>query len=87
MKLADFQNIKESLKLEPGFTIRDISNESWREYEHGGVTYRIMNPIALVIKDKGTTHRIIDNDGVTHCHPIPGNGCALRWFSNPPINF
>ena len=72
------------------YTVSDISHELWREYEHGGCTYRIDNPLVLVSRKGGTTHRVVDCYNVTHCHPIPGNGCALRWFNgtnNNPVNF
>ena len=70
-----------------GLIIKNISNEEWREYEHGGSIFRISNPVALYIRTGGTTHRIIDDNGISHCHPIPGRGCALRWKGDPPVSF
>lgn len=69
-------------------TPKDLSKEQWREYEHGGVTFRITSPKQLWIGT--TTHRVLDADGVVHCHPVPGNGCALRWQpkdANEPVQF
>lgn len=64
--------------------ISDISCESWREYVFGGVVYRIENPQSLVTRPGGTTHRVVDDQGIAHCLPAPGfNGCVLRWKSKP----
>lgn len=73
-----------------GLIRKNISHETWREYEHGGQVFRIEEPVALYMRLGGTTHRIVDKKGISHCHPIPGNGCALRW-KNPdgetPVTF
>lgn len=66
----------------------DISSEEWREYDFGGRVYRIVNPRLLYRRDGGTTHRVVDSDGITHCVPAPGEaGCVLRWKANPPVSF
>lgn len=58
----------------------DISNEAWREYDFGGRVYRIIEPKLLFTRPGGTTHRVVDSQGVAHCVPAPGQqGCALRW--------
>ena len=46
--------------------------------------YTIHNPCTLYYrKNGGTTHRILDSDGVVHVVPAPGRyGCVLRWKSN-----
>lgn len=66
-----------------------ITDEQWREYDFGGRVYRIENPVALYVRPGGTTHRVVDAAGVTHCVPAPGyNGCVLRWFSpDRPVAF
>ena len=67
---------------------KDLSKEEWREYEHGGTVYRIAAPQKLWIGT--TTHRVLDGDGTVHCHPVPGNGCALRWKpkdAGEPVQF
>lgn len=83
---------------------KDISHEVWREYEweyKEPITnaivkrvYRIYDPVSLYIRIKpemGTTHRVVDADGVAHCIPAVGLlGCALRWKNHdgePPVNF
>lgn len=70
---------------------KDISTEVWREYEFGGKVYRINSPKLLYWRQGGTTHRVVDSDGIVHCVPAPGNnGCVLRWFcgeGKPPIQF
>jgi hypothetical protein len=76
---------------------KDISTEEWREYDFlvdGGPftrTYRIERPQKLFYRVGGTTHRIVDDLGVAHCVPIPGEkGCVLRWKNfdtSKPVNF
>lgn len=59
---------------------RPLTSELWREYDFGGRVYRIVEPQALFFREGGTTHRVLDRDGVAHCVPAPGfNGCVLRW--------
>ncbi|HPS41048.1 MAG TPA: hypothetical protein PK040_00490 [Anaerolineaceae bacterium] len=69
----------------------DISVEEWREYDFGGRVYRIHHPKKLFLRKGGTTHRVVDELGVTHCLPAPGmNGCVLRWKSfdeSKPVKF
>ena len=69
----------------------DISHERWREYDWGGRKYRINKPKKLFIRDGGTTHRVVDSDGIAHCVPSVGvMGCVLRWYNGqdaPPVNF
>lgn len=65
---------------------RDITTEEWREYDYEGRVYRINRPKTLVVGT--TTHRVVDQEGVTHCVPAPGHqGCVLRWKANPPVSF
>lgn len=62
-------------------TEHDISVEAWREYDFKDRIYRINNPVSLYIRPGGTTHRIVDSEGITHCVPAPGvNSCVLRWY-------
>lgn len=68
----------------PILECRDISHELWREYDFCDRVYRINNPKELYYRPGGTTHRVTDGDGVSHCVPAPGfYGCVLRW-KNPP---
>jgi hypothetical protein len=65
----------------------DITTEKWREYDFGGRVYRIDNPKTLFIRPGGSTHRVLGDDGVVHCLPIPGScGCVLRWANHDPAN-
>jgi hypothetical protein len=69
---------------------RDISSEEWREYSFNGRVhpYRIVRPKKLFFRSLGTTHRIVDAEGITHCVPAPGHcGCVLRWKADPPVSF
>lgn len=71
----------------------DISHELWREYEWDSrsVPYRINNPVSLFLRPGGTTHRVVDSEGIVHCVPSVGiMGCVLRWKNpkgTPPVNF
>jgi hypothetical protein len=67
---------------------RDIGVEEWREYEwdyllegekHTKI-YKINSPKKVYFRKGGTTHRVTDGRGITHCVPAPGQqGCVLRW--------
>jgi hypothetical protein len=63
----------------------------WREYDFGGRTYRIQDPIHLWYREGGSTHRILDPQGVLHLVPAPGfNGCVMRQKKAPgfpPVSF
>jgi hypothetical protein len=76
-----------------------LTEELWREYDfsfNGATrTYRIDNPVKLFLRktgnDSGTTHRVLDSEGIVHCVPAPGVwGCVLRWQNkdpNKPVTF
>lgn len=72
-------------------TGKSLQDEIYREYDFDGRVYRIDNPVTLYYREGGTTHRIVDNDGIVHCVPAPGmHGCVLRWKSkdiNKPVTF
>lgn len=54
--------------------------EEWREYDFAGRVYRIASPVSVQFHPGGSTHRVTDAHGVTHCVPAPGTGdCVLRW--------
>ena len=72
-------------------TEHDISFERYREYDFGGRVYRIDNPVSVFLRAGGTTHRVLDRNGIVHCVPAPGsNGCVLRWENQAggePVRF
>jgi len=54
--------------------------EDWREYDFNGRIYRIEKPVSVQFRPGGTTHRVVDSDGIVHSVPAPGAGdCVLRW--------
>lgn len=70
----------------------DLKNEIYREYDIPGrlKPYRINSPITLYMREKGTTHRVLDSKGIVHCIPFPGNGTILRWKNKDdrdPVTF
>lgn len=65
----------------------DITCELWRSYDIPGRDgrYTISNPQKLFIREGGTTHRVLDSEGIVHCVPAPGNcGCILTWKNKDP---
>lgn len=81
-KTPDIDKLWESLPRLDGFSLSRIDSELWREYECCGHTYRIVDPLALYMRPGGTTHRVVDVHGTSHCVAAPGtNGCVLRWKS------
>lgn len=71
-----------------GLQAADLSAEEWREYEFGEltqrVTVRIASPKTMYYRRGGTTHRVVDSEGVVWCVPVPGAfGCVLRWKVKP----
>jgi hypothetical protein len=72
---------------------KDVSCELWREYDIPGrdKPYRINTPQLLYLREGGTTHRVLDSEGVVHCVQTVGNGgCVLRWQNRPgtdPVAF
>jgi hypothetical protein len=73
------------------FVESNLRVEQYREYDFEGRVYRIANPSKLFVRKGGSTHRILDNDGVVHCVPAPGvKGCVLRWKPvdpSKPVDF
>lgn len=60
----------------------DLRDEIWREYDIPGRScpYRISEPVRLYFRKGGTTHRVLNSNGVVHCIPAVGvAGCVLRW--------
>lgn len=73
--------------------VADISDELYREIVVIGTghVYRISNPVSLVIRKGGFTHRVVDVEGVVHCYPAPHTALTvLRWKAKsglPPVKF
>lgn len=71
----------------------NVSSERWREYvQEDGTTYRIDNPVALYRRDDGTTHRVVDIEGVVHCVPCGKlhPNTVIRWQNRDitnPVNW
>ncbi len=63
------------------YIIVDISDEEWREVQlSGGLTILIKNPVTLIIRKGGSTHRVVDAKGIVHCYAAPETGySALCW--------
>ncbi len=64
-----------------------LADEVWREYDFGGRIYRVNGPTEVYWRKGGSTHRVVDSEGVVHCVPAPGVvGCVLRWKTRDPNN-
>lgn len=78
------------LKEVAGLKLSDISCELYREYVIDGTPYRIAEPVGLYIREGGTTHRVVDSLGITHCVPFPAAKTVLRWKNRAgfaPVKF
>jgi len=57
----------------------------------GKVICRIENPIALVFRKGGSTHRVVAEDDSVYCYAAPETGkSVVRWGNKPdypPIQF
>lgn len=64
---------------------KDISEELYREVVlPTGDVYRIDNPKTLVTRIGGSTHRVVDAQGITHCYADPSVGMSvIRWKARP----
>jgi len=91
--MLKFEDIQLDFGDLEGYTIRDISTELYREiiFPNAGSSYRIPGPIALVTRDGGTCHRVIDQHGFVHLYRDPSCGeIVVRWktrHGSPPIKF
>jgi hypothetical protein len=91
--------MKENESVENELIKQDLSHTEWREYSWSFVLdgivreriCRIVNPINLYLKKGGSTHRVIDGEGIGYCVPAPGFfGCVIKWKPkdpNVPVKF
>lgn len=59
----------------------DLEGEDFREYDFGDRTYKVDKPVGVYIRAGGSTHRVVDANGVVHCVKFCGDGGArvVRW--------
>lgn len=58
----------------------DISDEEYRTIVTKEQTYKIENPVTLIFRKGGSTHRVVDANGLVHCYPAPETGKSiLQW--------
>ena len=72
----------------------DISDEEYREivFVDADAVYRIEAPQKLFIRPGGSTHRVVDAEGVAHCYPAPEDMglTVIRWKTKDaakPVTF
>lgn len=89
----DVAEFKDDMATCPeNYTQADISSEEWRQVElEGNLKVHIQHPQTLIIRKGGSTHRVIDKEGVVHCYAAPETGkSVIRWKSKegePPVKF
>ena len=70
--------------LGDGYVVHSLETEVYREYTLPcGSRYRIDNPKFLVVRKGGLTHRVICEDGLTHCIPWEGSTIVVWQNRNP----
>ena len=72
--------------LSDDYIVKDISNERWREiyFLKTGKIYKISFPKTLIIRKGGSTHRVVDSDGIVHCYVAPELGeTVIKWKNLP----
>lgn len=59
-------------------------HEQWRRYNWGERIYQIDRPIWVWYREGGSTHRVVDQDGIVHIVPGPGyRGCVITYKPLP----
>lgn len=69
----------------------DLSDEQERVVNLPGMKTTIKNPVCLIIRDGGVTHRVVTEDGNVYCYAAPETGRSIvTWKSKeglPPVKF
>ena len=66
--------------IEKGYQAFDISDEKFRHVIIEGNTHVIKEPQWLIMRPGGSTHRVVDANGMTHCYVAPESGKSfVRW--------
>jgi hypothetical protein len=76
----------------PAYVQADISDEEWRVVVYpDGSHYVIPDPVTLIYRKGGSTHRVIDKNGVVHCYAAPETGkSVIQWKARegkPAVRF
>lgn len=75
--MTTFEEI-EKIVPSHGYRCFDISNEEERTVHlNNGFSFTINKPIALVIRDAGSTHRVVAENGRTYCYAVPEDGKSI----------
>lgn len=77
------ESVKNFLDKNPSYSIHDISSELFRDVYLPNFSMRIEQPVALIMRKGGTTHRIITRDGRFFCYASPERGNSIvSWAAN-----
>ena len=79
----DFNEVYQGLKLSTEeYNIFDISSELYRDISCSFGTMRIDNPVALIQRKGGLTHRVVDSNGEVFIYAAPESGNTIVSFGN-----
>lgn len=63
-----------------GYKCFNITNEETRTVHMKDFSFTIEQPVALVIRPGGSTHRVVNEFGETYCYAVPENGnSVISW--------
>lgn len=87
--MATFEQVKEKLNLDNDkYDVYDISCETERLIIVKDFEFTIENPIALIIRKNGLTHRVVDSNGKTFCYAAPETGKSIiAWNRKDFVGF
>lgn len=73
------------------YLLLDLSDEQERTINLQGMKMKIINPVCLIIRDGGVTHRVVTEDGNVYCYAAPETGKSfVTWKVReglPPVKF
>lgn len=87
-KIDTSQEIGNSEKLSDNEYIKaDIRKELVRKiFTSKGLEYTINEPVTLIIRKGGSTHRVVDATGQVHCYPAPETGHSIiSWIPRDKV--
>ena len=72
-------------KLGNNYSVYDISEEDYRIVKTEVGEHQIDDPVMLIIRLGGSTHRVIDALGQTHCYAAPESGKSVIIWKEPGL--
>ena len=72
-------------KLGKDYNVYDISEEEYRIVKTEFGEHQINDPVILIIRKGGSTHRVIDALDQTHCYAAPESGKSVLIWKEPGL--